>query len=72
MDRAELEALDRESLVVRAEQAGMRRARILTRPELIDELLRLDPNADPVTRSRSRAASSAARAISWRASSSAG
>lgn len=46
MDRGELEGLDRESLVIRAQAAGIRRARILTRPELIDELLRLDPSAD--------------------------
>lgn len=46
MDRAELERLDRESLVVRAQAAGIKRARILTRPELVDELLRLDPNVD--------------------------
>jgi hypothetical protein len=52
--RAELEALDRESLVVRAQEAGIRRARILTRPELIDELLRLDPEADEATLKRSR------------------
>lgn len=45
-DRAELEGLDRESLVVRAQEAGIRRARILTRPELIDELLRSDPSVD--------------------------
>ena len=45
-DRAELEGLDRESLVARAQEAGIRRARILTRPELIDELLRSDPSAD--------------------------
>ncbi|MBS2018758.1 MAG: tetratricopeptide repeat protein, partial [Deltaproteobacteria bacterium] len=43
---AELEGLDRESLVARAQEAGIRRARILTRPELIDELLRSDPSAD--------------------------
>ena len=43
MDRADLERLDRESLVVRATDAGIRRARLLTRPELVDELLRLDP-----------------------------
>lgn len=46
MDRAELEQLDRESLVSRAQAAGIRRARLLTRPELIDELLRLDPAVD--------------------------
>ncbi|HEY8075399.1 MAG TPA: tetratricopeptide repeat protein [Labilithrix sp.] len=54
MDRAEIEGLDRESLVVRAERAGIRRARILTRPELIDELLRIDPSADREKVERSR------------------
>jgi hypothetical protein len=54
MDRGELEGLDRESLVVKAQAAGIRRARILTRPELIDELLRLDPNADDAQLRRSR------------------
>jgi hypothetical protein len=54
MDRGELEGLDRESLVVQAQAAGIRRARILTRPELIDELLRLDPNADEEALRRSR------------------
>lgn len=54
MDRAELEGLDRESLVVKAQEAGIRRARILTRPELIDELLRLDPKADRAAIERSR------------------
>jgi Tetratricopeptide repeat len=54
MDRGELEGLDRESLVVRAQAAGIRRARILTRPELIDELLRLDPANDEAQLRRSR------------------
>lgn len=54
MERAELETLDRETLVVKAQEAGIRRARILTRPELIDELLRLDPKADKATLERSR------------------
>ncbi|WP_146649120.1 tetratricopeptide repeat protein [Labilithrix luteola] len=54
MDRDELEGLDRESLVRRAEVAGIRRARILTRPELIDELLRLDPRMDEMQLKRSR------------------
>lgn len=54
MDRAELEGLDRESLVQRAGEAGIKRARILTRPELIDELLRLDPNADEASLKKSR------------------
>lgn len=54
MERAELEALDRESLVVKAQEAGIRRARILTRPELIDELLRLDPRTDEAQLRKSR------------------
>lgn len=54
MDRAELEDLDRESLVVKAQAAGIRRARILTRPELIDELLRLDAGGDAAQLKRSR------------------
>lgn len=54
MDRGELEDLDRETLVVKAQAAGIRRARILTRPELIDELLRLDPNSDEAQLRRSR------------------
>jgi hypothetical protein len=39
MDRNELERLDRDTLIARAEANGVTRARILTRPELIDELL---------------------------------
>jgi hypothetical protein len=39
MNRAELERLDRDVLITRAEAAGVTRARILTRPELVDELL---------------------------------
>ena len=39
MDRNELEGLDRDTLIARAEETGITRARILTRPELIDELL---------------------------------
>jgi hypothetical protein len=54
MDRGELEGLDREALVVQAQAAGIRRARILTRPELIDELLRLDPNVTPAQLRKSR------------------
>lgn len=54
MDRAELERLDREGLILRAQAAGIRRARVLTRPELIDELLRLEPSIDPVQLKRSR------------------
>lgn len=54
MDRAELERLDREGLILRAQAAGIRRARVLTRPELIDELLRLEPSVDPTQLKRSR------------------
>jgi hypothetical protein len=53
-DRTELERLDREALVQRAQAAGVRRARLLTRPELVDELLRLDPNIDPAQLKKSR------------------
>ena len=54
MDRGELEGLDREALVVQAQAAGIRRARILTRPELIDELLRLEPNVTAAQLRKSR------------------
>ena len=46
MDRAALEALDRDSLVAHAEAQGVSRARILTRPELVDELLLRDAGGD--------------------------
>ena len=39
MDRSELEHLDRNTLITRAEGLGVMRANILTRPELMDELL---------------------------------
>jgi hypothetical protein len=39
MNRTELERLDRDALIAQAEAAGVTRARILTRPELVDELL---------------------------------
>jgi hypothetical protein len=39
MDRAELERLDRSTLITQAEALGIARANILTRPELMDELL---------------------------------
>ncbi len=54
MDRNELERMDREGLVLRAQAAGVRRARLLTRPELIDELLRLDPVVDESQLKRTR------------------
>ncbi len=53
MTRAELERLDRDALIARAEQAGVARARILTRPELVDELLlRTTPDATDRRRAR--------------------
>jgi hypothetical protein len=39
MTRGELERLDRDALIEKATAAGVPRAKILTRPELIDELL---------------------------------
>jgi hypothetical protein len=53
MNRAELERLDRDGLIARAEAAGVARARILTRPELVDELL-LRSAVDPYTKQRAR------------------
>jgi hypothetical protein len=53
MNRAELDRLDRDALIARAEAAGVARARILTRPELVDELL-LRSSSDPAARRRSR------------------
>jgi hypothetical protein len=53
MNRVELEGLDREGLIARAEAAGVTRARILTRPELIDELL-LRSVSDRATKERAR------------------
>jgi hypothetical protein len=53
MNRVELERLDRDALISRAEAAGVTRARILTRPELVDELL-LRSATDQATKQRSR------------------
>jgi hypothetical protein len=53
MNRAELERLDREALIAHAEEAGVTRARILTRPELVDELL-LRSAVDQATKQRAR------------------
>ncbi|HEY8091155.1 MAG TPA: tetratricopeptide repeat protein, partial [Polyangiaceae bacterium] len=53
MNRAELERLDRDALIGMAEDAGVTRARILTRPELVDELL-LRTLPDPAARRRAR------------------
>jgi hypothetical protein len=51
--RGDLERLDRDALIARAEAAGVARARILTRPELVDELL-LRSATDDVTKERAR------------------
>ena len=53
MNRADLERLGRDDLITRAETAGVTRARILTRPELVDELL-LRSSVDHATKQRSR------------------
>jgi hypothetical protein len=53
MNRLELEGLERDELVARAEAAGVTRARILTRPELVDELL-LRSATDQASKQRSR------------------
>jgi hypothetical protein len=53
MNRDELEGLDRDDLIARAEAAGVTRARILTRPELVDELL-LRSSTDQATKQRTR------------------
>ncbi len=53
MDRSELERLDRDTLIARAEANGVTRARILTRPELIDELIvRTSQSGEDVQRVR--------------------
>ncbi len=54
LDRAELERLDRDTLISRAEASGVVRARILTRPELIDELLQRARASQPAEIARSR------------------
>jgi len=51
--RAELESLDRDSLIGKAEAAGVSRARVLTRPELVDEILvRQGKDAEATRRAR--------------------
>lgn len=53
LDRVALEALGREQLIQEARQSGVRRPEVMTRVELIDEMLRLGtPN--PVERKRVR------------------
>jgi hypothetical protein len=54
MDRADLELLSRDALIARAEAAGVSRAAILTRPELVDELLVRDAKRDDARAQRAR------------------
>jgi hypothetical protein len=53
-DRSTLEAMDREALIARAQADGVPQAKVLTRPELIDEILRREPGrtTDDVRRAR--------------------
>lgn len=53
MDRSELERLSRDELVARAEGAGIERASVLTRAELVDEIVRRAVR-DPGERRRAR------------------
>ncbi len=52
MNRAELERLDRPTLIAQAEAVGVTRANILTRPELMDELLVRTAKKDDLPRAR--------------------
>ena len=53
LTRSDLESLDRDTLIARAEAAGISRARVLTRPELVDEII-IRQNRDPETTRRMR------------------
>ena len=53
MDRSELERLDRDVLIERAASLGVARARVLTRAELVDELILRGPD-DVVDKQRTR------------------
>jgi len=53
VDRSELERLDRDALIERAMGLGVSRARVLTRAELVDELIVLGPD-DPQDKQRAR------------------
>jgi hypothetical protein len=53
MNRAELEALGREALIALAESKGVKQVRVLTRPEIVDELL-LVSETDSATKQKSR------------------
>lgn len=46
MDKGKLTALSRDGLIERAEALGVRRARFLTRPELVDEILLAESKAE--------------------------
>ncbi len=46
MDKGKLTALSRDALIERAEALGVRRARFLTRPELVDEILLAESKAE--------------------------
>jgi hypothetical protein len=52
LERSQLEQLDRDTLIARAQASGVSRARILTRPELIDELLLRTTSTDDLPRVR--------------------
>lgn len=53
MDRSDLERLDRDVLIERAASLGVARARVLTRAELVDELILRGPD-DVVDKQRTR------------------
>jgi hypothetical protein len=53
-DRAQLERMDRETLIARAEAVGVSRANILTRPELVDEVLLRSASKDDPRVARAR------------------
>jgi hypothetical protein len=52
MQRQELEGLSREELIVRAERLGIQRPRVLTAPELIDEIIRRTVTGDQQAKAR--------------------
>ncbi len=54
MDRTALDALDRDALVAHAESLRIGKAKILTRPELIDEILIAEAGGDRERASRAR------------------
>jgi hypothetical protein len=54
MERTELEGLDRTTLIAQAEALGVTRANILTRPELMDELLVRSARKDDADLPRAR------------------